>query len=76
MICECRKPKPGMLVEAAKKYNIDLAESYMVGDGKNDVEAGKAAGCTSVIIGDEVCDCENRYESLLSFVDVMIDGGK
>ena len=38
--CECRKPKPGMLFAAAEKYNIDLSESWMIGDGENDIEAG------------------------------------
>ena len=43
--CECRKPKPGMLLKAAMDFNIDLSQSWMVGDGNNDVLAGKAAGC-------------------------------
>lgn len=43
--CECRKPKPGMLFQAAEKYNIDLGESYMVGDDERDMEAGRRAGC-------------------------------
>lgn len=43
--CECRKPKPGMILQAAKDYNIDLSLSYMVGDDVKDVLAGKAAGC-------------------------------
>lgn len=43
--CECRKPKPGMLLQAAKKYNIDLKQSYMVGDDERDMEAGRQAGC-------------------------------
>lgn len=48
--CECRKPKPGMLLQAAKDFNIDLSESYMVGDGENDILAGKAAGCKTVLL--------------------------
>lgn len=48
--CECRKPKPGMLLKAAKDFNIDLNKSYMIGDSQRDIEAGKAAGCTSVLI--------------------------
>lgn len=51
--CDCRKPKPGMLLKAAKDYNIDLSQSYMVGDSENDVEAGNAAGCKSVLLGNE-----------------------
>lgn len=43
--CACRKPAPGMLVEAAARYGVDLAASYMVGDRWRDVEAGRRAGC-------------------------------
>lgn len=46
--CECRKPKPGMLLRAAEKYNIDLTASYMVGDDERDMEAGRRAGCSVV----------------------------
>ena len=42
--CDCRKPKPGLLLQAAKDFNIDLSESYMIGDSRRDVEAGKNAG--------------------------------
>ena len=48
--CDCRKPKPGMILKAAEKYNIDLARSYMVGDDMRDINAGKAAGCKTVLI--------------------------
>jgi D-glycero-D-manno-heptose 1,7-bisphosphate phosphatase len=43
--CSCRKPQPGMLLEAARTYELDLAESWMIGDSEQDVEAGKSAGC-------------------------------
>lgn len=43
--CDCRKPKPGMLLKAAKDFNIDLSKSYMIGDSGRDVEAGQNAGC-------------------------------
>lgn len=46
--CECRKPKPGMLLQAAEKYNIDLKASYMIGDDERDMEAGRQAGCKVV----------------------------
>lgn len=45
--CDCRKPKPGMLLQAAKDFNIDLSKSFMIGDGDNDLQAGLNAGCTS-----------------------------
>jgi D-glycero-D-manno-heptose 1,7-bisphosphate phosphatase len=48
--CDCRKPKPGMILQAAEKYNIDLSQSYMVGDDKRDVQAGINAGCIPVFL--------------------------
>ena len=48
--CDCRKPKPGMLLQAAKDFNIDLEQSYMIGDGELDRGAGEAAGCRTKII--------------------------
>lgn len=49
--CDCRKPKPGMLLEAAEKLKIDLKASFMVGDRGIDVAAGHAAGCRSILVG-------------------------
>lgn len=48
--CNCRKPLPGMLQQAAREHGIDLARSWMVGDILNDVEAGRRAGCRTVLI--------------------------
>lgn len=48
--CECRKPKAGLLLKAAIEHRIDLAKSWMIGDILNDVEAGKTAGCRSILI--------------------------
>ncbi|MEJ8737283.1 HAD-IIIA family hydrolase [Erysipelotrichaceae bacterium HCN-30851] len=50
--CECRKPKPGMLLKAAEDYNIDLSNSYMIGDSDSDIAAGNAAGCKSIKINE------------------------
>ena len=50
--CMCRKPNPGMLFAAAEKYNIDLSESWMVGDSVTDVLAGKNAGCKTCYVGE------------------------
>ncbi len=49
--CNCRKPKPGLLIKAAEDLNIDLSKSWMIGDGERDVLAGKAAGCKTALIG-------------------------
>jgi len=48
--CECRKPAPGMLHVLAKRWGVDLSASYMVGDTWRDVDAGRAAGCTTILI--------------------------
>ena len=48
--CDCRKPLPGLLLQAARELNIDLSRSWMVGDILNDVEAGHRAGCRSVLL--------------------------
>lgn len=50
--CDCRKPKPGMLLRAAKRDGIVSAESFMVGDRWGDIEAGRRAGCRTILIGD------------------------
>ena len=48
--CECRKPKPGMLIQAAQEWGVNLKDSFMVGDRWRDVAAGKAAGCFTYFI--------------------------
>lgn len=48
--CDCRKPKPGLLLRAAEDLNIDLKQSFMIGDSDSDVNAGNTAGCTSIKI--------------------------
>lgn len=48
--CPCRKPKPGMILEAARKHSLDLTRSWMIGDSPKDVEAGRAAGCRTILV--------------------------
>jgi D-glycero-D-manno-heptose 1,7-bisphosphate phosphatase len=48
--CECRKPKPGMLHQAARDYSLNLANSWMVGDKASDIAAGRTAGCSTVMV--------------------------
>jgi D-glycero-D-manno-heptose 1,7-bisphosphate phosphatase len=48
--CDCRKPKPGLILTAATEYDVDLAQSYVVGDRWRDVAAGRAAGCATIFI--------------------------
>ena len=76
--CECRKPKPGMLVEAAKEYDIDLPHSFMVGDRWKDIDAGDACGCQTFFIdynykekkpSNKAC----RVKNLLEASDIILD---
>lgn len=60
----CRKPKPGMLLEAAAKHQIDLKESWMVGDGLTDVQAGRAAGCKTILLAKPKIDIIEKFLSL------------
>lgn len=71
--CECRKPKPGMILRAAHIFNIDLENSWMVGDGENDVKAGKAAGCKTVIIGEGNFGQDITVSSLREFVSYFLE---
>lgn len=48
--CECRKPRPGLLLKAAKENDIDLSRSWMIGDILDDVEAGRHAGCRTILL--------------------------
>ena len=65
--CDCRKPKPGLLLQAAKDWNIDLSASYMIGDSERDVAAGNTAGCKqSYLIN------TNESEALLSIIRKII----
>ena len=50
MDCECRKPKPGLLLRAATDLNLDLTASWMIGDGLNDIQAGNVAGCQTLLV--------------------------
>ena len=74
--CDCRKPKPGMLLKAATDYNIDLSQSYMIGDGENDIKAGLAARCKAILVNGTGTDAKSEdfgqadtLASVLEFVD-------
>lgn len=65
--CSCRKPKPGMILAAAEKYNIDLHNSYMIGDDDKDIVAGESAGCKTLLLSTDVSQV-GTYRSLLDAV--------
>lgn len=58
--CACRKPKPGLFLQAIKKYNIDVSKSWMIGDSKSDVVAAKNAGINSIFIPDKGSGAEHE----------------
>ena len=66
--CDCRKPKPGLLLQAAKDFNIDLSESYMIGDSHRDVEAGENAGVKASMKVEE-----NKAGAVLAAVKCIIE---
>ena len=65
--CDCRKPKPGLLVQAAKDLNIDLSQSIMIGDSERDAEAGKKAGVKKTILVEK-----NRNKVLLDTLKPLL----
>lgn len=70
--CECRKPNPGMILKAAEDFNVDLRKSFMVGDGENDILAGKKAGCKTALIGKQEFGQDYTVESLKEFVEKIL----
>ena len=73
--CACRKPKPGMILEAAKKWKIDLRASYVIGDTWKDMEAGKTAGCTTVLLDavyNQGVPSDFRFKSLAEAAAVIL----
>ena len=66
--CVCRKPSPGMLVQAAKDFDIDLSQSFIVGDRWKEVEAGKAAGVKTIFLKNH----QNNEDLTRSLPDVVI----
>ena len=57
--CSCRKPRPGLILKAAEKWNIDLSKSWMIGDNISDIEAGQRAGCQTIMVKDGL-----KYENI------------
>lgn len=64
--CDCRKPKTGLFMQAKRDFNIDLSQSYMIGDSEMDVKAGEAAGCKGGLLVEK-----NKGEALLNMIDFI-----
>ena len=70
--CECRKPKPGLIYQAAKDFNIDLSKSYMIGDSKIDIECGKNAYLKTVLLNKDLDDLNmNPTEVCYNLLDAV-----
>jgi D-glycero-D-manno-heptose 1,7-bisphosphate phosphatase len=79
--CNCRKPKPGMLLRAAHELHIDLAQSWMVGDRWRDVDCGHAAGCRVIFIDRGYAEelkqqPDFRAKNLLEAAEIILAGAK
>lgn len=73
--CECRKPKPGMILKAVEDFNIDLSLSWMIGDGENDILCGKNAGCNTILISNNDCGImfDRKSNNLLNAVNYVLE---
>ena len=72
--CDCMKPKPGKLLEAAEKWNIDLTQSFLVGDTKDDALAAQNAGCRSILVDapyNANVESNSRISSLSELSDIL-----
>lgn len=75
--CQCRKPKPGMLIELSKKWDIDLERSFLIGDNWKDMDAGKAAGCMTILLDkpyNKEVKGDHRVRNLNEAVDIINSG--
>ena len=70
--CDCRKPKPGMILQAARDFNIDTSNSWMVGDSENDVQCGRNADCKTALIGSGDFGQTVTAESLKQFTEAYM----
>jgi histidinol-phosphate phosphatase family protein len=73
--CDCRKPKPGMVQRAREKYSINIAESYLIGDGRKDIELARDVGCKGILIDaayNQGLDCFARARDIHEAVDLIL----
>jgi len=72
--CNCRKPKPGMIISLAKKWGINLCHSFLIGDNWKDIESGKAAGCRTILLDkfyNKLIKADYRVNNLEMSVEVV-----
>lgn len=73
--CDCRKPKPGMILKAQKDFNIDLHQSWMIGDREADLQAGKNAGCKTILVGNIIQNyifADHQFKNLFEAVSFIL----
>ena len=63
-ICNCRKPKPGLIIQAAQDHTINLETSWVIGDSLTDIQAGQAVSCHTILLGRMKCDICKRMDDL------------
>jgi D-glycero-D-manno-heptose 1,7-bisphosphate phosphatase len=74
--CRCRKPAPGMLLDAARDRGIDLSKAFIVGDREKDIQAGRRAGCRTILLRrpyNDGCDADHYAESLMEAADWILE---
>jgi D-glycero-D-manno-heptose 1,7-bisphosphate phosphatase len=77
--CDCRKPKPGMIISLSKKWEIDIKKSYLIGDSWKDIEAGKKAGCKTILLDknyNQSVEADYRTDDLESAVEIIKSANK
>jgi D-glycero-D-manno-heptose 1,7-bisphosphate phosphatase len=72
VVCDCRKPQPGLLLKAAQELDIDLRQSYMIGDGITDILAGQVVGATTVFVGSRKCYTCNEFSKQKAQCDYIV----
>jgi D-glycero-D-manno-heptose 1,7-bisphosphate phosphatase len=74
LVCDCRKPQPGLFLKAAQELDIDLRQSYMIGDGITDILAGQKIGATTMFIGSRKCyTCDEFSKQGVHFDYIVVD---
>lgn len=70
--CDCRKPKPGLLLKAAAEVGIDLRQSWIIGDNLTDIQAGKAAGVKTILLGKMKCELCDLMDEQCTRPDIIV----
>ena len=71
--CDCRKPKPNLIIRAAREHGVDLSQSYLIGDSDKDIEAGKASGCMTFLISHKEKSVEQKADYV---VDSLLEAAR